>query len=179
MCKRRLVILIEGDDDKDFFDRVIKPRFERKYRPVVLWKYRKKSLEEVNQYLEIEKKRDAEYIFVADNDKLQCVPKKKAEVQKQYHSIDDKSKILIVVKEMEGWYLAGLDENACERLGFSPFKTTDKIGKGKFKKARLASSRSRINFMQDVLRLFDIETAKCKNESFRYFVEDFVRKYGL
>ncbi len=79
MRKRRLVILIEGDDDKEFFDRVIKLRFERKYRPIVLWKYSQKSLEEVNQFLEIAKeKQDAEYIFVADNDKLRCVPKRKA-----------------------------------------------------------------------------------------------------
>lgn len=175
MRKRRLVILIEGDDDKDFFDRVIKPRFERKYRPIVLWKYSQKSSEEVNQFLEIEKKKNSEYIFVTDNDKLRCVPKRKVEVQEKYDSIDDKSKILLVVRKIEGWYFAGLDEDACERLGLSPFKTTDKIGKGKFKKAQRVSSRSRINFMQGVLRLFDIETAKCKNRSFKYFAE----KYGL
>ncbi len=176
MRERRLVILIEGDDDKDFFDRVIKPRFERKYRPVVLWKYSQKSPEEVNRFLEIAKeKQDAEYIFVADNDKLRCVPKRKAEIQEKYNSVDDKSKILLVVREIEGWYLAGLGEDECQKLGFSPFKTTDKIGKGKFKKAQRVSSRSRINFVQEVLRLFDIETAKCNNKSFKYFAE----KYGL
>lgn len=176
MRKRRLVILIEGDDDKDFFDRVIKPGFEQKYRPVVLWKYSQKSPEEVNQFLETNKNKfDAEYIFVADNDKLRCVAKKKAEIQEKYNGVDDKNKILLVVRKIEGWYFAGLDEDVCERLGVSSFRTTDKMGKGKFKKAQRVSSRSRINFMQEVLRLFDIETAKCKNKSFKYFAE----KYGL
>ena len=175
MRKRRLVILIEGDDDKIFFERLIKAKFERRYYPVVLWKYQEKTPEVVDLYLRTEEKKGAEYIFVADNDKVQCVSKRKAELQDKYDSIDDKNKILVVVKKIEGWYFAGLNEDACEELGLPPLESTDKIGKGILKKMKGARFRSDIALMQEALRHFDIETAKRKNNSLKYFVD----KYGL
>ena len=180
MYKKCLHILIEGDDDKDFFKRIMVPILRARYRPIVLWKYRKKKKEEVDSYLEkVKNNWDADYIFVTDNDKLQCVPEKRQEIQSIYESIHDESKIMLVIRKIESWYLAGLSDDTCRELGFSPLCNTDKLGKGQFKKLRNVCSMSRVVFLQEILERFDIEAAKQKNESFRYFAEEFVRKYGL
>ena len=180
MYKKWLHILIEGDDDKEFFKRIINPMLKARYYPIVLWKYRKKKKEEVDSYLErVKNDWDADYIFVTDNDKLKCVPGKRQEIQRIHGSIHDKRKILLVIRKIESWYLAGLSDDTCRKFGFSPLCTTDGVGKGQFKKLRNISSMPKVVFLQEILRNFDIETAKRKNESFRYFAEEFVKKYGL
>ena len=170
MYNWRLCIFIEGDDDKHFFDKIIKPMLRAEYHPVSLWKYAKKKKSEVNKHLDIAKKQDADYIFVSDNDKLLCIAGRKEEIQEEFESIDDKGRIMLVIRKIESWYLAGLDNDTCRRLGFSPFQSTDRVGKGKFKESWRVKFDSRIDFMQEILKFFDIETAKKKNESFRYFV---------
>ena len=175
MYKKRLFILIEGDDDKDLFEKVIKPIFKKKYDPVVLWKYSQKTKDEVNIFLRIIKEKwNANYIFVADNDKLRCVPGRKEEIQEEFEVIDDKGKIMLVIRKIESWYLAGLDDDACKRFGFSPFKNTDKFGKGKFKVLRRKRFKSEEDFKREILNSFDIETAKRKNKSFEYFFKKYI-----
>lgn len=177
MCKyNRLYIWVEGRDDQRLFDRVVKPRFERKYGrgQVHIRQYGRMKSATFTAFLKDIKAKNDDYIFVADNDKLRCIPGRKEEIQKERESIDDKDRIMLVIRKIEGWYLAGLSDDTCKKFGLLPFGTTDKIGKGKFKEYWYAKFDSRLDFIQEVLKSFDIETAKQKNTSFRYFFRKFV-----
>jgi len=179
MCKyNRLYILVEGRDDKEFFDKIVKPEFEKEYGRgrVRVRQYRRTGDERVIDLIEGFKDSNDDYICVADIDKAPCVSGRKREKQGEEFKNVDEDRILIVEKEIESWYLAGLNDDICRRFGFSTFDTTDDFGRGKFKDfQRLANFDSGIYFMREILKHFDIETAKRKNKSFRYFV----KKYNL
>ena len=128
MCKyNRLYIWVEGKRDKEFFDRVIKPGFERKYgrNRVHIRQYRQMEDEKVVGFTESFKARSDDYICVADIDKAPCVSERKREKQEEEFKNVDEDSIMIVRKEIESWDLAGLDEDACKRLGITEFHDTD------------------------------------------------------
>jgi len=167
--QKRLHILIEGDNDKDFFYKIIKPLFCSRYRLVILWKYGKQSKEKINNYIvnNIDKEND-DCIFVTDID---ASPSKRLE---EYDSIRDQNRIIEVIKKIESWYIAVLTDDKCEKLGFISPETTDDLGKGRFKEfSKKSGFRSPEAFMQEILKDFDIETAKRKNASFKYFIDNF------
>jgi hypothetical protein len=174
-CKR-LFIFVEGNDDERFFDRIVKPKFEKKYNEVRLWKYAQVKNTKIDNFLKSIKAMGAEYIFVTDNNKAPCVTFRKQEIQEKFcKKIGiDKNKIIVVIKEIESWYLAGLDSKQCKRLKISYLKNTKDVTKENFNDL-IPQKFSKIDFMLEVLKLFSIEEAKQKNISFRYFFE----KYNL
>ncbi|MFC1715208.1 hypothetical protein ACFL6S_16185 [Candidatus Poribacteria bacterium] len=174
---KKLLIWVEGPSDQRFFDKVIKPEFERKYgrNKVHIRQYSNMNKESVIKVTDDFEANDDHYICVRDMDKAPCVSAKKQEMRKgEFENVPD-DRIIVVIKEMEGWYLAGLNDDSCKRLGFSSLSSTDKTGKGQFKRLQRVKFGSGRDFMIEILKSFDIETAKRKNESFKYFAE----KYGL
>ncbi|MHC4361138.1 MAG: hypothetical protein ACYSTN_10185, partial [Planctomycetota bacterium] len=82
----------------------------------------------------------------------------------------DINNVIVIVKEIESWYLAGLDSKNCKKLGIKVFRKTDNITKEQFDKLRPRKFNSRIDFMIEILKRFSMETAKRKNKSFDYFI---------
>lgn len=180
---RRLFILIEGPDDGRFFDRIIKPVFQTKYNHVDLWEHAEKSPKSTRQFIDSINSMScgnfvADYIFVTDINAAPCITYRKQAKQDKFNNID-KDKIIVVIKEIESWYLAGLDDVCSRKCGIHHCRTTDTITKEQFND--LIPKRfgaSRIDFCQEILKYFNLAIAKQKNESFRYFLEDFFEKYA-
>jgi len=172
-CKR-LYVFVEGTTDERFFEKIIKPKFEEKYEYIYIYRYAESKNEKTGRFIEsAESIEDADYIFVSDIDQAPCVTKKKQELLNKFPKIN-KDKIVIVIKEIESWYLAGLDANACKKLKIKPFNYTNDIDKEEFSKF-IPKKFSTIDFMIRILNYFSIETAKQKNNSFKYFAN----KYNL
>jgi hypothetical protein len=169
MNYKQLFLFVEGDDDERFFERIVKPKFEEKYHTVKLWKYAQVKNTKVDNFLKSIKAMGAEYIFVADINSAPCVTSKKKEIQKKFKNIDI-DRIIVVIKEIEGWYLAGLDAKSSKKLKIPYFDATDDITKEKFNNLILEVFDSEIDFMLEIMRWFSIEIAKKKNKSFRYFL---------
>ena len=89
-----------------------------------------------------------------------------------YENIDN-DKMIVVIKEIESWYLAGLDNEVCRQLKINNFADTDNVTKEKFNALIPKKFTSRIDFMSEILKYFSIEIAKQKNNSFQYFVEKY------
>lgn len=167
-----LFIFVEGDDDERFFNRILSPKLQEKYDTVKIIRYATMKKEKVDNFIRSIKAMGAEYIYVTDIDNSPCVTAKKEETQKKHPNID-KDKIIVVIKEIESWYLAGLDDKACKQLKIKMnFDNTDNITKEKFN-SLIPRSTSRIDFMSEILKNFSIEIAKQKNTSFQYFVEKY------
>jgi len=171
MNYKLLFFLVEGVDDERFFKRIVKPKFEKKYDTVQIWKYAQEKKTKVDNFLKSIKAMDAEYIFVVDIDSAQCLTRKKQEIQNKFKN-SDIDKIIVVVKEIESWYLAGLDTDSSRGLKIS-YETTDDISKEKFNNLIPEKFDSRISFMVEILNNYSIETAKQKNKSFKYFIEKY------
>lgn len=170
---RRLFILIEGDDDERFFDKIIVPMFGKKYDTVMLWKYAQEKNEKIINFLKSIKAMDADYIYVADNNGSPCITDRKQKVKEDFKSLEDEN-ILVVVREIESWYLSGMSKEFSEKCGIKSFLDTEQIAKSTFNELKPKKFDSRIDFMLEILKFFCIDTAKSKNKSFCYFVEKFV-----
>jgi hypothetical protein len=171
MAFKGLYILVEYNDDLRFFRGIIKPLLEgRKYDWVELWRYARKKKQKVSDHLKSISRMGADYIYVTDINDAPSERAKKLSVQSKFKRID-LSRIAVVQAEIESWYLAGLDDTSCKQLGIPVFASTDAVTKEEFNRLIPRKFRkSRIDFMAELLKYFDVETAKRKNSSFRDFV---------
>jgi len=166
---RQLRILVEGNDDERFFEK-IRPVLEQKYDFVQIWRYQQKPNKQIKNFLRSIREMRSAYLFVADIDRTPCVTAKRNSMKRKYDSMIDCDNLIVVVREIEGWYLAGLDEESCNELRLKPFKDSDGVTKEDFDKLIPNKFDSRIDFMVEVLKRFSVETAKQKNKSFGYFM---------
>ena len=165
---------MEGPDDERFFDRLIRPIYEHIYDYVQHWEYSQQKLEKVNGFLNsINPIPHADYIFVADMDDSPCITAKKERITSQFKKLSE-DRILVVCREIESWYLAGLNDDSRRQIKIRRrFNKTDRISKEQFDSMMPEGFDSKIDFMQEIMKLFDRETASTKNTSFEYFM----RKY--
>ena len=173
---KRLFVLVEGDDDERFFTKVLSPIFEQRYdrveQPI---RYAQMTKKAVVNFIKSIKSMQADYIFFADINSAPCVGSKKQKLSKMYKHLD-RDRIIIVIREIESWYLAGLDEKACQELKIKSKKhciNTDDLTKEQF--YGLNPTKSDKMFLLEVLNRFSIEMAKNQNKSFKYFTN----KYGI
>jgi len=169
-----LFIWVEGDDDERFFNKVLVPKFLEKYSGVKIIKYATMKREKVDNFIKSIKAMGADYIYLTDINNSPCVTAKKEETHSKYKNIDNE-KMIVVIKEIESWYLAGLDNKVCRQLKINNFADTDtdNVTKEKFNALIPKKFTSRIDFMSEILKYFSIEIAKQKNNSFQYFVEKY------
>ena len=172
MGYKRLFIWVEGNDDKRFFDKIIAPKLQKKYNFVKTILYATLKKERIDSYIKSIKAMGAEYIFLTDINSSSCVTAKKQKIQNKLKNIDEE-KIIVVIKEIESWYLSGLDDKASRKLGIRTYNVTDSITKEQFNSLIPKKFDSRIDFMLEILKNFSIKIAKRKNRSFRYFIEKY------
>jgi hypothetical protein len=172
MGYRRLFIWVEGEDDARFFEKIMEPRLKKKYDFVETRRYAAMKKEKIDNFLKSIKAMGAEYIFVVDINNSPCVTAKKQGVQNRLRNIDV-DRIIVAIKEIEGWYLAGLGNIEAGKFKIRTFDNTDTITKEKFNSLIPKQFDSRVDFMLEILKNFSIEIAKQKNESFRYVIENY------
>jgi len=168
----RLFLLVEGDDDVRFLERIVIPKLSARYDSVQAWKYAQKKTEKVNAFLRSIKAMRADYLLIGDLNAYQCFPKKKQALLQVFTELES-GKTVVVVREIEGWYLAGLkDDNP---LGVQVPTDTTALTKEQFNNTMPTGLDSRIAYMIEVLKHFDIRVAATRNQSFLYFA----RQCGL
>lgn len=170
MTYNQIIMFIEGNDDERFFRRIIKPELEKKYTIAMHFKYSCKKDLKTNNYLKsIKSMGYCDYIFLTDMNKAPCITAKKKSKLNRYKNID-KNKIIIVIKGIESWYLAGLEEKDSKVLGIPFLSDTNNLDKKKFiKLIPKKFDSSKTDFMQEILNYYNIIVAKKKNKSCKYF----------
>ena len=116
----------------------------------------------------------AGYYFVKDINSTPCISIKRDEVHKESKKRIEIEKIIVVIKEIESWYVAGLDEKVCNELGIHYLPHTNTLTKEEFNLLIPRDFDSRTDFMIELLKSFSIEIAKTKNTSFKYFCSKLV-----
>jgi len=174
MANKRLFILLEGDDDERFFENVVKTPFQKGYSTIKIWKYSQQKRERIVNFVKSINAMKADYICARDLNDSSGVTAKKERIKSKINQIAE-DKIIVVVKEIESWYLAGLDENTSKKLGIrKKIRTTDTITKEEFNQLIPKKFISRIEFMREILKNFDVEIAKERNKSFGYFLNKWI-----
>ncbi len=171
MAYKRLWVLLEGNDDERFFEGVIRPIFDNTYDSVKPWQYAQKQTKKVKNFLRAINSMGSDYFFWGDINSLLCVTAKKNRIKRRYGARIDIKNVIIVVKEIESWYLAGLDDKARKELGIRTFRNTDNITKEEFDNLMPKKFDSRIDIMVEILKRFSVGMGEQKNRSFAYFMK--------
>jgi hypothetical protein len=164
MLTKNLFIFVEGQDDKRFFEKIILPILKGKYVFISIRTYANEKNKELAQFIRSLKQMNTDYIFVVDkNSEYGCITTKKKDVQKSYDVEVDK--IIVVIKEIESWYLAGLNEEQTKKFGLPILEHTENVGKKKFEEYRRnCKIHNRKDLMTEILKNFSIKTAKQKKQ---------------
>jgi hypothetical protein len=170
-----MFLLVEGPDDERFCQTIIAPLLRNKYDEVRCWLYAGQKSIRIAAFLESIKCMKADYIYFADINNKPCVTAKKNDAVVRCDNVADSSRVVVVIREMESWYLAGLDDAATKQLKLKKFSATDAVTKEKFDDIIPKKFDSRIDFMIEVLKSFSWDTAKRKNKSFNYFAGKFLQ----
>jgi len=169
-----LFVFIEGDTDEQYFQNILKECLESKFGEIRYWKYADESNKKINNFIKtIESVRHYDYLFIADKDEFPCFT---SCIEKKIKSIKnlDKSKVIIVEKEIESWYLAGINEDYRRNHSVDLYRNTDSLTKEQFN--RLIPLRlSRIEFMFDLIEKYDLDQAIKRNASLSYFYKKYCK----
>jgi hypothetical protein len=168
--KKRLFILVEGEDDVRFFGRVIKPLLVPHYDDIEIIPYASIKRLKVNNFLKSMTQMRNEYVLVADIDTERSVRDKKQLLYHWYPDING-GNIIVVIREIESWYYAGLPDSSLQRFGLPVLATTDELTKEDFNALIPKSFDSRIDFMFEILKTFSPTIAVRRNRSFQFFFE--------
>jgi len=176
---RRIDVLVEGRDDREFFDTVTRPGLQEQYEHVEVAEYAGYTIEKRSSYFRAIKAMKADYFLVADINASPCVTEKKERVISHHKGVIDARRVIVVRAEIESWYLAGLDDQACSELGIRNLARTDDVTKERFRS--MIPKRfdgSAIDFMREILKVFRVDVAREKNRSFGYLMDRLEKRSG-
>jgi hypothetical protein len=168
MRPRRVLVFVEGVSDTRFFERVIAPLI----RPAELKtvEYACMLKKDVNKRLRAERRIGNPLLFVADRDASPCSGKGKAK-NMQAHPALEEHQIIVVSREIESWYLAGISNDSARSLGLGQLSPrTDDLFKEDFKQLIPRRFRPTNDFMLEILNQFDVLLARTRNNSFDYLL---------
>ncbi len=171
MRRRTLFVLVEGDDDELFFDKVLLRCFRKIFDRVHIIQWTQKSKKDLNKYLSTLESKEYPYIFVADFRRI-CISQTKADLAKIYEDLNP-VRIAVVKTEIESWFIAGLDKLACEKLGIPESRWTDDLGKKRFATMMPRRYITVAEFMIDILREYSIDVARTKNKSIAHLLDTY------
>lgn len=160
-----LYIFLEGDDDERFFKGVLESKLLTQYSEIKSIKWAEKKEERINNYLKSIKAKNQDYIFCTDLD--DCTEEQKTSRITEKRFEVDPSNLVIVIKMIESWYIAGLDQSVSKKLGVHKCqKSCDKICKGKFSSIRPKRFETNTDFMIEILKVYSIAHARKNSKSF-------------
>jgi len=171
MSSRQLYVFVEGDDDKRLFDQVVRKKLELAFRPIHIVKYAEMANRKVNGFLETAYESQSRVIFAADIDKSDNSEACSSRCRSSYSELH-REDVVCVIREIEGWYLAGLDGQLLRICAPRVPASTDTVGKGQFES--LVPKRyggSVLAFKEAILECFSIRAARQRNSSFRAFAD--------
>ena len=170
--------MVEGYDDKRFFEEIVRPIFEQDaLLHVQFWQYAQKTKKEVANFIRsIDKTPSADYLFIHDfdsgNNSGFCIGLRKQKIKTKYGGFLKDKKIFIVKETIESWYLAGQSPDVLKKLGISKrMENTEKINKAKFDALIPKEHVVRAGFMTELLNHYQIGEARLRNTSFDYFLQ--------
>jgi len=178
MDSNTIFIFVEGNDDERFLKHIIEPRFKNKVKYI---KYAQLKKKVVINYIRTIQKSDDDFIFTADLDELPNVTAKIKWVRAKFELYRDqkvinipKRNLAIVIMEIESWYIAGMTDSFALMNHIEPIRNSEWISKELFNNMFHGKFRSRIDFMQELLKYYSYDTALAKNKSLDYFDNTFL-----
>lgn len=165
---KALHVLVEGDCDEDFVTIVVEPWLvgRERYDQVIPFRYANKKKGVVEDYVEAVKRRGEDLLCLTDSTHSRCVPERVRTVIDYEIGTFDPAMVFVVVKEIEGWYLAGVDSGGCRKMGIRYVARTDQVKKEDFNQLIAEGKfKPRSACRHEMLRNYDLRLASTRNGS--------------
>jgi phage regulator Rha-like protein len=75
----------------------------------------KQKYKKIEKFIQAIQSMGGDYIYVTDINTAPCVTAKKEEIRRKIKNIN-LNKVVIVIKEIESWYLAGINEKGRKKI---------------------------------------------------------------
>lgn len=184
MSERKLFILVESEYDTIFLEKIILDYLKQSYKEIEFFEYARIPPETIVNVLKSKIEMNFNYFFLVDLDANICFPEKKDFIRRSIPILHIE-KIIVVIKEMESWIIAGIVKEVLYDLGSKREIVTslgihkrsfcsDEFYDKDFMKLIPKKLRSKRLFVMDLLEFYDINLAKRRNLSFEYFFDNFV-----
>jgi hypothetical protein len=172
MSYRALFVFVEGNDDRRFFDVVCAPMIRSDVSVEIYeWAssptHRTAKLLAALPHIAAKPENEVGFLFLADANGCACPSARKERLRERFPNLPE-DHIIVVMRMIEGWYLAGLDAGACETLGCAELRETDTVDKSGFEAA--FREPVTIDLKERVLAHFNAHVACQKNASFAYLL---------
>jgi len=168
MASGTLLVFVEGGSDRRFFEGIIRPVMAPLRMQIV--EYACAPTREINRLLTEKRSTGSFYLFAKDLDLAPCATSRKEKTRETHPPLGDRN-IIVVSREIESWYLAGVTNETARRLGIRnlPARTDDCV-KRDLNRCRPSRFNSDIDFMLEILKQFDVPLARTRNRSFDYLL---------
>jgi hypothetical protein len=162
----RCFVFVEGSDDERFFSHVVVPRLEQRYGDgnIQLLTYSGWSNLKIEQFLRSIAK-IGDYIFVHDLDHRPCITSLRVFLAGRVKNLD-RQRIQGVVREIEGWYVAGCKD---ELLKTHNLHQVDCHELTKEAVDQACRRITRAELLAEALTGFSFPQALERSPSFKYF----------
>lgn len=165
-------ILVEGPDDHRFFSRVLRSAFSNLGIVHIVETSRMKR-SYFSALMERIKSDAVGYLFVHDFDHAICVPARKDDLREKHPEVE-LERMMIVVQEIESWYMAGLTQAQSQKLQIPVYGQTDDLTKGRFEDI-VSSNFGTVKLAKlSLLEAFSVDEARKNNTSFEYLFRKFI-----
>lgn len=183
MSEKKLFILVEDEYDSLFFKKIILESLEQLYSEIEFFEYARVPPEITENIIKSKVEMNFNYLFLTDLDFDSCYPEKKRFIISRIPILRNE-KILVVIKEMESWMIAGIikdilydldsKKDIVKSLGIHKrsFCSND-FTKEDFNKLVPRYSSKRL-FVMNLFDFYDIKIAMERNSSFKYFYEKYL-----
>lgn len=161
-------LFVEG-----YYDEVFVKKISEKLQikcEIKIVKYAMTQDAKVSSYLQSIISQKIQFLFIADRDidHYKTTVDREKELYRRYPCLNSSNHIL-VIPEIEGWYIAGLNQKSVKKLKLKNLPLPDECTKEKFI-ATLPSQQDGTPIRNDMLKLYDIHFAETRSSSFRKFV---------
>jgi len=161
-------VLVEGDDDERFI-KSFESLLLSKYAWMKIYRYSCKKTQDIERLIVSINKMSCDYLFLRDFDENRCVIELKDHILVRKKFLD-RGKIIIVKKEIESWYLAGLTCEQLKKWKIDESRAVETIDKEYFESVIPRCFISKADFMVEILKNYSIEEARDRCQSLNYFL---------
>jgi hypothetical protein len=156
---------------------VVKPWLlgKGKYRNVETFLYANRKKGIIENYVKTIMEKQEDILCLTDSTHAPCIPGRINDLISNGIGPFDRRAIIVVVKEIESWYLAGVDGQCCRRIGIPYFDRTEQVNKEEFHSIIAKSKyKPRPACRFEMLKNFNVVLASQRNSSFYRFYSKYL-----
>jgi len=166
---KRIALFIEGEEDRAFAERILKPRLQERYNEVRIQTHARTPDEQLRSHFRSLKRMGSDLFLLVDYDRGLCITAVRQKYAQRYEPHLGETQVLVARPMIEAWYTAGVPHQNPFKASIPPIvESVDKQAFAGIFGERARNREERIVLLQQILAVYDWGLALQRSESLRY-----------